>query len=62
MTYNLYRGNTSGGETLYASGLSSTAANDTNVVAGTTYYYYVTAVSPAGTESPLSNEASARAK
>ena len=62
VTYNLYRGNTSGGEMLYASGLSSTAANDPNVLAGITYYYYVTALSPAGTESTRSNEASAKAK
>jgi hypothetical protein len=62
VTYNLYRATAPGQEQPYASGLTSTSAIDTNALAGTTYYYYVTAVSPAGTESTPTNEASAKAK
>jgi hypothetical protein len=61
VTYNLYRGTSSGGESLYATGLTSTSANDMNVSSGVTYYYEVTAV-VGGTESAPSNEASAKAK
>jgi fibronectin type 3 domain-containing protein len=62
VTYNLYRGTAPGQEKPYASGLTSTSANDTNVLAGTTYYYYLTAVGPGGAQSTPSNEASAQAK
>ena len=62
VTYRLYRGTTSGGESLYASGLTSTSANDMSVSKGVTYYYYVTAVTGGGSESAPSNEASAKAK
>jgi hypothetical protein len=62
VTYNLYRGETgSGSETSYVGGLTGTSYNDSNVVSGHTYWYYVTAVSTGG-ESPASNEASARAR
>jgi hypothetical protein len=64
VTYNLYRGTSPGGEgsAPYASGLVETSAKDLNVAAGTTYYYYATAVGPGGAESPASNEDSARAR
>ena len=58
-TYSLYRGTSSGAETLYASGLTSTGYTDLGLSAGT-YYYRVTAVNSAGV-SPLSSEASATA-
>jgi subtilase family serine protease len=62
VTYNLYRGTAAGAETLYATGLTSTSANDMSVASGTTYYYYVTAVGQGGIESSPSNEASAKAR
>jgi len=60
-SYNVYRGLSPGGEgtTPYATGVTTTAFSDQlNLVAGTTYYYRVTAVNVAG-ESPLSAEVSA---
>jgi hypothetical protein len=60
-TYNVYRGTSPGGESLYATGVTTTNAIDRGVVSGTTYYYKVTAVGPGG-ESPPSNEARATAK
>jgi hypothetical protein len=62
VTYNLYRGTASGKETLYASGLVETSAKDMGVSSGVTYYYYVIAVAPDGTESAPSNEDSATAR
>jgi hypothetical protein len=64
VSFNLYRGTSPGGEGTkpYASGLTSTSANDMGVSSGVTYYYYVTAVGPDGSESPASNEGSATAK
>jgi fibronectin type 3 domain-containing protein len=64
VTYNLYRGTTSGGEapTPYATGLTSTSVNDFGVTSSGTYYYQVTAVSASGVESARSNEAFATAK
>jgi fibronectin type 3 domain-containing protein len=59
-TYNVYRGTTSGAETLYQTGLTTNSFTDTAVTVNTTYYYKVTAVN-AGGESALSNEASAAA-
>jgi hypothetical protein len=61
ITYNLYRGTSPGGEALYATGLTGTTATDATVVSGTTYYYKVTAVGPAGESAP-SNEAFAKAR
>lgn len=59
-TFNVYRGTTSGGETLLASGLAATNYTDTAVTNGTTYFYFVTAMNPMlGGESPPSDEASA---
>ncbi|MEO7715266.1 MAG: family 16 glycosylhydrolase [Capsulimonas sp.] len=42
-TYNVYRGASAGGVSpvVYASGISSTSYTDTNVTAGSPYYYYV---------------------
>jgi hypothetical protein len=62
VTYNLYRGTTPGSETLYASALTGTSANDMGVSSGVTYYYYLTTVGSDGTESTPSNEASATAR
>ncbi len=62
VTYNLYRGTASGGEVLYATGLTGTSASDFGVTSGTTYYYQVTAVGSSGAESARSNEASATAR
>jgi fibronectin type 3 domain-containing protein len=58
-TYNVYRGTTAGGEstTPIATGITTSAFTDSTAVAGTTYYYTVTAVDPGGV-SPASNEAS----
>lgn len=58
LTYNLYRGFSSGTETLYQTGIVSTNFVDTGLTNGVTYYYYVTAVNGAG-QSPPSNEVSA---
>jgi fibronectin type 3 domain-containing protein len=57
-SYNVYRGTTSGAETLYRSGVTATTYTDTSVTGGTTYDYEVTAVN-AGGESPRSAEVSA---
>ena len=62
ISYNVYRGITSGGEgaTPMASGLITPTYTDTAVTNGQTYYYTVTAVNPTlGGESPPSVEASA---
>jgi len=58
VTFNVYRGSAQGGETLYASGQPTANYVDSNVVGGTTYWYYVTAVL-SGDESAGSNEVSA---
>lgn len=58
VTFNIYRGTVKGGEILYATGQLSVNYADTNVVGGTTYWYYVTAVLD-GDESAGSNEVSA---
>jgi fibronectin type 3 domain-containing protein len=61
--YNVYRGTTSGGEgstPINSTPITGTGYDDTNVQAGQTYYYMVTAVSSNGTtQSACSNEASA---
>jgi|SRR5208283_4819832 len=56
-SYNVYRGISSGTETLYDSSLT-TSYTDKRVAIGVLYYYKVTAVNAAG-ESARSNEASA---
>lgn len=62
VSYNIYRGTASGGETLYVRGVTRTSYTDANVVSRHTYYYYVTAVNSAGQESAPSNQASATAR
>jgi predicted phage tail protein len=59
-SYNVYRGDTTGTETLLISALTGTTYDDTTAVTGSTYYYVVTAVNAVG-ESAWSNEASATA-
>ena len=57
-SYNVYRSTSSGTETSYKTGLTSTTLSDTGLTNGTAYYYKVTAVNATG-ESVKSNEASA---
>jgi fibronectin type 3 domain-containing protein len=56
--YRVYRGTSSGSETLLTTLGNVTSWTDANAASGTTYYYQVTAVNAAG-ESPRSNELSA---
>ncbi|MDQ1712956.1 MAG: hypothetical protein QOE45_2406 [Frankiaceae bacterium] len=56
--YNVYRGTSSGGETLLTSVGVQNAYTDAAVTNGTTYYYKVAAVNAAGTGT-MSNESSA---
>ncbi len=56
ITYNIYRGATSGSEALVATLIPTTSYLDTAVSNGQTYYYEVTAVNSVG-ESAYSNEA-----
>jgi acid phosphatase type 7 len=56
--YNVYRGTSSGGETLLQSVGSGTSFDDTTAANGTTYYYRVSAVNSIG-EGARSNEVSA---
>ncbi len=57
-SYKVYRGTSSGAETLLQSGVTGTTFVDTAVTNGTTYYYKVSAVNASG-ESPQSSEVSA---
>jgi fibronectin type 3 domain-containing protein len=57
-TYNIYRGTSTGGETLVAPGVTSASYTDTGLSSGTTYYYQVRAMF-GGCESYDSNESSA---
>jgi subtilase family serine protease len=57
-SYRLYRSTTSGGETLYRSGLTATTFTDTGLTNGTTFFYQVTAVNSVG-ESAKSTQVSA---
>jgi hypothetical protein len=58
--YNLYRGIVSGGPYPVVTPVGlATAYTDSNVQAGETYYYVVTAVDVSGSESAYSNETSA---
>ncbi|HEY1789049.1 MAG TPA: hypothetical protein VGJ73_12885 [Verrucomicrobiae bacterium] len=59
VSYDVFRGTSSGGETLLASGVSATSYNDTSVVNGPTYYYDVVAVDSSSDQSPNSTELSA---
>src|ERR1039457_2181303 len=57
-SYNIYRSITSGAvftKSLVANNITTTNYTDASVIAGTTYYYMVTAITPTG-ESPSSNE------
>lgn len=56
-SYSLYRGETSGGELSYQTGLTGSRYIDTGVTGGKRYYYYLTAVNSNG-GSLHSNEAS----
>jgi len=56
--YNVYRGTTSGGESLLTSAGDVLTFQDNGVLAGQTYYYEVTATGPGGESGP-SNEAMA---
>src|SRR5207244_11994079 len=56
--YKIYRGTTSGGETLIATIGNQLSYSDGGLTNGVTYYYQVSAVNNAG-EGPKSNEASA---
>jgi hypothetical protein len=59
--YNVYRGNSSGGESdtpINPSPLSATAYTDSSVASGTDYFYYVEAID-SGVTSVRSNEAEA---
>lgn len=59
-TYNIYRGTSSGGETLLATiGNTTTSYNDTSSAVSTTYYYRITAKSSYA-ESGFSNEVTGR--
>jgi fibronectin type 3 domain-containing protein len=57
--YNIYRGSTSGGETLWANVGAVTSFTDTSVSNGTTYYYKVSAVNAVG-QGALSSEKTAK--
>jgi fibronectin type 3 domain-containing protein len=52
VSYNIYRGTTSGGETLFQSGVTATSFSDATGTAGTTYFYTVTAVNSNATRVP----------
>jgi outer membrane protein assembly factor BamB len=59
LSYNIYRGTAQGTETVFSQNYTGgTAWADTKVMAGTTYYYKVSAVNLGG-EGPRSNEQSA---
>jgi len=57
--YELWRGDTSGSETLLADDLSAASYTDTGLVNGQTYYYYVKAVDDLSNTSSASSEVSA---
>ena len=56
-TVDIYRGSTSGGETLLKSGATGTTYDDTAITIGNTYFYYVIPTNIAG-PGPQSNEVS----
>ncbi len=58
VSYNVYQGTSSGGETLLKGGLTGTTFTSTGLTNAKTYYFEVTAVDAAG-ESGYSNEVSA---
>jgi hypothetical protein len=56
VSYNIYSGSTSGGETQLITGVTGTTYTDGSPSEATTVYYYVTAVNADGQESEPSNE------
>jgi hypothetical protein len=61
VSYNVYRGNASGGPySKLASGIKDTKYEDGLVSSGTTYFYVVTSVVEGGHESPYSAEIQAK--
>ena len=54
--YDVYEGSSSGGESLLAGPVTGTTFHATDLHAGTTYYFEVTAVDAGGNESGRSNE------
>lgn len=58
-SYNIYRGTSSGAETLLASGVTSPYV-DNAAVSNTLYYYYITSVNAGGIESVASPETTGR--
>lgn len=60
LNYKIYRGTAPGGEVLYRSGIVGASYSDDNggtgLIAGTTYYYELSAVDTAGNESTLTAE------
>jgi hypothetical protein len=55
-TYVVLRGSSSGTETAYATNVTGTTYDDTNVTSGNTYYYEVEGVNSVGTAGSPSNE------
>ena len=58
VSYDIYRGSSLGGESLYKTGITGTSFTDTGLASGATYYYEVTAVNKGG-KSDMSNQVSA---
>lgn len=57
LTYNLYQGTSSGGETKVASGITGSPVTiNTGLLDGTSYYFYIVVVDAHGTSSANSNE------
>jgi len=59
VAYNVYRGDASGGPYSLIGNTSTLRYMDANVSRGSSYFYVVTAVDAAGTESAFSGEISA---
>lgn len=59
-SFDLYRGTSSGSETRYQTGITTTSYDDSAVISGTTYYYQAVTVLN-GLNSLKSNEAHATA-
>jgi fibronectin type 3 domain-containing protein len=57
--YEIYRSQAGGPFKKLATGVTSPTYTDTQVKSGETYYYYVTAINPAGEASPASNRTDA---
>lgn len=57
-SYNILRGTTSGGESVYKTGITVTVYNDVDAVPGVLYYYKIQSVNACGQTSAASNESS----